>query len=157
MVMEFLAAETSNPILSAIASLPSLVSFLFTVVVHWKLFEKADEPGWKVLIPIYNIYVFYKIAWGQDRAMIPMIPIFGMIVMVILGPILMGMMIFGLFLLSILIIALFIGELVLWVITLIKLADCFAKGVPFVLGLLFLYPIFSAILAFGDMDYYEPW
>ena len=26
------------------------------LIAWWKIFEKAGEKGWKVLIPIYNIY-----------------------------------------------------------------------------------------------------
>ena len=28
----------------------------------WKVFEKAGEPGWAALIPIYNVIVLVKIA-----------------------------------------------------------------------------------------------
>ena len=36
---------------------------VFEIVCMWKLFEKAGEPGWKCLIPIYNAYIFMKICW----------------------------------------------------------------------------------------------
>ena len=35
---------------------------LFYIVVMWKVFVKAGQPGWGVLIPIYNIYLMIKIA-----------------------------------------------------------------------------------------------
>jgi len=47
-----------------------LVFYILTVVATWKIFKKAGEPGWKCLIPIYNIYIMYKIVgmrgwfWG---------------------------------------------------------------------------------------------
>lgn len=28
----------------------------------WKVFTKANQPGWACLVPIYNIYVMLKIA-----------------------------------------------------------------------------------------------
>lgn len=28
----------------------------------WKVFEKAGQPGWAALIPIYNLYVLLKVA-----------------------------------------------------------------------------------------------
>ena len=31
----------------------------------WKAFEKAGEPGWAAIIPIYNVYVMVKIS-GND-------------------------------------------------------------------------------------------
>jgi len=35
---------------------------LFIIVSMWKVFEKAGQPGWGILIPIYNIYLFLVIA-----------------------------------------------------------------------------------------------
>jgi hypothetical protein len=35
---------------------------LFAIVSMWKVFEKAGQPGWGILIPIYNIYLFLVIA-----------------------------------------------------------------------------------------------
>ena len=43
----------------------SIVILVFSIVVNWKIFTKAGEDGWKSLIPIYNIYILYKIAWGN--------------------------------------------------------------------------------------------
>ena len=38
-------------------------AFVVTVIVGmWKTFAKAGEPGWGVLIPIYNIYLMTRIA-----------------------------------------------------------------------------------------------
>ena len=34
---------------------------LIPVVGYWRLFEKAQQRGWKVLIPFYNIFVFLRI------------------------------------------------------------------------------------------------
>lgn len=32
------------------------------VVPMWKIFTKAGQDGWKMLIPIYNVYVMVEIA-----------------------------------------------------------------------------------------------
>lgn len=43
-----------------------LLLFLSQVVGMWVVFTKADEAGWKVLIPVYNLYIMLKIgnnAW----------------------------------------------------------------------------------------------
>jgi len=40
-----------------------------TIVIFagfWKTFEKAGEPGWAGIIPIYNLYVLVKIS-GNSR------------------------------------------------------------------------------------------
>lgn len=39
----------------------SLIILAFYLYCGWKLFVKAGQPGWAVLIPIYNIYVLLKI------------------------------------------------------------------------------------------------
>lgn len=32
------------------------------IAAMWKIFEKAGEPGWAAIVPIYNLIVMYKIA-----------------------------------------------------------------------------------------------
>lgn len=39
-----------------------LVLAVFMIVALWKVFAKAGQPGWGVLIPIYNTYLMLKIA-----------------------------------------------------------------------------------------------
>lgn len=40
-----------------------LVLFLlFMIAAGWKVFEKAGEPGWAILVPIYNGIVMCSIA-----------------------------------------------------------------------------------------------
>jgi len=31
------------------------------IVANWRIYEKAGQPGWAVLIPFYNFYVLLKI------------------------------------------------------------------------------------------------
>ena len=40
------------------------VWFVFQAIADWKIFTKAGEPGWKSLIPVYNLYVEYDICWN---------------------------------------------------------------------------------------------
>ena len=35
---------------------------VLVIAAMWKIFEKAGEPGWAALIPIYNMIVLLKIA-----------------------------------------------------------------------------------------------
>jgi hypothetical protein len=42
---------------------------LLAIAGLWKLFQKADEPGWAAIIPIYNTWVMAKIA-GMNPVMI---------------------------------------------------------------------------------------
>ena len=42
--------------------LVGLVVFAIVVAGMWKVFEKAGEPGWASLIPVYNVWVLVKIS-----------------------------------------------------------------------------------------------
>ena len=46
-------------------TLLSLAFAVLAIVAMWKIFEKAGEPGWAAIIPFYNIYVLFKITWGN--------------------------------------------------------------------------------------------
>jgi len=35
---------------------------IFMAFVQWKVFEKAGQPGWACLVPIYNIIIMIRIA-----------------------------------------------------------------------------------------------
>jgi Family of unknown function (DUF5684) len=45
----------------------------------WKMFEKAGQPGWAILVPIYNAYILIKIAgrpgWWLLLCLIPLVNI----------------------------------------------------------------------------------
>ena len=43
----------------------SLALAVLGIVAMWKIFEKAGEPGWAAIIPFYNLYVLFKITWGN--------------------------------------------------------------------------------------------
>jgi hypothetical protein len=38
-----------------------LALIVLLIVAGWKIFEKAGQPGWAAIIPIYNIIVMLKI------------------------------------------------------------------------------------------------
>lgn len=39
-----------------------LAIFVLIVAGFWKVFEKAGQPGWAALIPIYNLVVYLQVA-----------------------------------------------------------------------------------------------
>lgn len=47
------------------------------IVGFWKVFEKAGQPGWAAIVPIYNAYILLKIAgrpgWWILLFMIPFV------------------------------------------------------------------------------------
>lgn len=60
-----------------LGSLVSLAFILVMVVANWKIFTKANQPGWACLVPIYNIYVWTQIvgrpAWWIILLFIPIV------------------------------------------------------------------------------------
>ena len=46
---------------SIVGGLIGLVFGIVELVAMWKIFTKANQPGWAVLIPIYNLYVLLEI------------------------------------------------------------------------------------------------
>ena len=43
-----------------------IIGFVFRIlriIALWKAFERAGEPGWKALIPVYCTYIQYKLSW----------------------------------------------------------------------------------------------
>jgi hypothetical protein len=38
-----------------------LLLLILPVIAYWKIFEKAGQPGWAAIIPLYNLYIFLKV------------------------------------------------------------------------------------------------
>jgi len=56
-----------------------LVAVVAVIAGWWKMFEKAGEAGWKSLIPLYNTWLYFRIAgrngWGMLLLFIPFVNI----------------------------------------------------------------------------------
>lgn len=56
-----------------------LAMMLLLIAAWWRIFEKAGEPGWAAIIPIYNALVMLKIAgkpmWWFLLMLIPLVGI----------------------------------------------------------------------------------
>jgi len=54
---------------------------IFSILIFWKIFQKFGEPGWKSIIPIYNLYIMCKYILGSGLWMLGFIvPILNIIV-----------------------------------------------------------------------------
>jgi hypothetical protein len=130
----------------------------------WKMFVKAGEPGWKVFIPIYNVYVEYKIAkkpnlfWMTLGAGI--VSFIAGIIMVASGASAMlgsgtsgaGA---GFVIGALLAIAASIVVLVAQIQVSIALAHAFGQSTIFGVGILLIPVVFIAIIALGDSTYVD--
>lgn len=41
----------------------STIFAVWTIICRWKMFQKAGLPGWGAIIPFYNIYLRFQMAW----------------------------------------------------------------------------------------------
>jgi hypothetical protein len=105
-----------------------LAGYVVVLIGMWKVFTKAGQPGWAVLIPFYNIIVLLRVAglpWYWVFAVfLPIIPILGVL-----------------------------AYMVLAVMCLHRISTRFGQGVGFTIGLTLLSPIFFLILGFGSSKY----
>ena len=65
--------------MGAIISLLYLVMIVAAIAGMWKVFEKAGQPGWASIVPIYNLIVLLQIVnkpiWWIVLLLIPLINI----------------------------------------------------------------------------------
>lgn len=59
-----------------------LLLIIAFVAGMWKTFEKANQPGWAAIIPIYNFYIMLKIGdnawwWLLVILFVPIVNIYG--------------------------------------------------------------------------------
>lgn len=56
-----------------------LAVIAFMVVTHWKIFEKAGQPGWKSIVPVYNFWTLCEISgkpgWWSLVVLLMAIPV----------------------------------------------------------------------------------
>lgn len=138
----------------------ALIFYILTVIASWKILTKAGEKGWKALIPIYNVYVLYKIVKMQKWFWITLCAsfVYGMILAlngynpdtnkfsdnltvgntVAIGISTIVMMAIGLY---------------VQITYAIRTSRAFGHGTAFAVGLFFFQNIFWLILGFGGSKY----
>ena len=105
-----------------------IVFSIVTLIGMRKVFTKAGEPGWAVLVPVYNIIVLLRVAglpwYWVFTPLILIIPLLGAIAYL---------------------------AWIVWVHH--RISTNFGQGVGFTIGLTLLGPIFWLILGFGSSKY----
>ncbi len=144
-------------LIGLVITLLELALGILLIVSNCFIFKKAGEKWWKALIPIYNAYVFYKIAWKTEyfKAMLIAAIVYGIAYVFLYA----GLLITspgGLLFLAILLFAVAVVMLVAEIALLRGLCKNFGAGVGFFFGLLFLPFIFFPILAFSKRYQYFP-
>ena len=130
-----------------------LIWYVLQIIACWRMFEKAGEPGWKTLIPIYNNYIMFKIvdmkAWFWWM--------FGISVVFSIISAANGctdtactstspLLLFSAFVFLII-------AIVCEVIYSLRTSRAFGHGIGFAIGLFFFQPIFLMIIGYGKSKY----
>ena len=82
--MMFLQQDDINPAVTGgllamggVMMIVMLVIAVVFVIGAWKMFVKAGQPGWAILIPFYNMYILLKIVgrpgWWLVLMLIPLV------------------------------------------------------------------------------------
>jgi len=134
------------------------VLIIWSIIICWKMFRKADQPGWAVLIPFYDVFVMNNVAkmshvWTVFVIFCAFILIFSIpqAQTSITTP-------FALSIALTLSIPAFVAifAFFLWdVILSINLAKCFHLSGWFALGIFALPVVFIAIIAFNKNIHYN--
>ena len=68
---------------STFSNVTSIMSSVLMIAGFWFLFVKANEDGWKAIVPLYNLYTAFDIVYGNGlKALMLLIPIFNIAVIV---------------------------------------------------------------------------
>ena len=141
----------------------SLIIGVLLIIAGCRIFEKAGEKGWKILIPIYDAYILFKICGIKNWFWV-------MLCISIIAAIMMGanmppyiedsygyhinydiLVDYPVYLTATAITC--VSSIAFTIAIAVKLAKAFGKGVGYTLGLIFLPNIFTLILGFGKAKY----
>lgn len=142
----------------ATAIFTALILGIIEIIALWKIFTKAGEKGWKSLIPIYNLYIFFKIVGMKGWFWITLCA------SIVLGCVyaacnvkfdantgqIIGELPTAAIVTTIIV---SIVEVVAAIKQSLRLATAFGKSTAFAVGLIFLTPIFTCILGFDKSKY----
>lgn len=136
---------STNKIILYSISFFTIVFSLFVIIGCFKIFEKANEKGWKSLIPVYNIYLLYKIFWKTKYFILLLIISFVCTVPTYF--------IYNQELYELLIFILMLNLLFHQIILSIRISRSFGKNIFWSLGIIFFPYIFIIILGFNKSKY----
>ena len=126
-----------------VSTLVALAIYVLQIIGWWKIFTKAGEAGWKSLIPLYNLYILYKISWESKYFWYLLLTVVASGVVGAIGGVI-GALLSG---------SCSIATLVLYIMLNYKLSRSFGHGGGYTVGLIFIPWLFVLILGFGSSEY----
>ena len=143
----------------------AIAFFILMIVAMWKIFTKAGEKGWKALIPIYNLYIYFKIAGAKNwfwalfvvslgfDILSAVVSNSGVFVIDQAGKVTAVANVAAANIFYFVTCAVIIFQIIAGIVQCAKLSKAFKRGIGTTLGLIFLPNIFQLILAFGSAKY----
>lgn len=60
----------------------SFLAWVLLTIGMWTVFTKAGRPGWPAIIPVYNLYILFKIAgWSGISMLLLLVPVVNVVVL----------------------------------------------------------------------------
>lgn len=148
----------------AIVGVFAILFCILMIIATWKIFKKAGEPGWKSIIPIYNVYVMFKIVnmkswfwWLLGLSLISCIVAIANNTTYLynMTGIEAQTINFETIPVAVLIISFIEIAVYIWagIVYCYRLSKAFGHGLGYTFGLIFLPNIFQLIIAFGSSKY----
>ena len=141
----------------------ALAYWILTIIATWKIFKKAGEPGWKAIIPIYDVYMMYKIVGMSAWFWWMLLASFVLgIIMAVDGT---GNLMYASdaeiaafdwsgHMLTVISLAIYtIAAIMVQAFYSVKTSRSFGHGMGFAIGLFILQPIFWLVLGFDKSKY----
>lgn len=112
-------------IIALVGAIFASIISIVKIIAKWKMFNKANQPGWAAIIPFYNNWVLFETGDIEGwKSLLILIPLAGPIIFLVYS-----------------------------ILAYINISKHFEKDSGFAIGLLFLPTIFLAILGFGSTKY----
>lgn len=122
--------------------------YLITALGYAKMFKKAGVAAWKGFIPVYNLYILYKLSWKPNMFFIWLaLDFVGVALPKIFGN---GLII------SLICIVVGIASIVIDAKRCGRIARAYGRGIGTAVGFFFFPIIFSWILGLGSAEYTAP-
>ena len=126
----------------------SLLYYVITALGLGRMFRKAGEPAWKAWIPVYNLYILFKLCWTTKMFWIWLVVDFAGVLISRLNSDNLILTLIG--------IVLGIAAIVIMAKKCGHVARAYGRGTGTAVGLFFLPMIFECILGFGESVYTAP-
>lgn len=127
----------------------TVIYYVIYAIGSFKMYSKANVPGWYAFIPFVDDYQSYKIAWNGNIYLI-------VLVLSVVANVITQKGTGDFTVWTVVAMVFSLASLVLEIKYVARLAKSFGKGTGFAVGLFFLRPFFVMALGFDDSKYQGP-